>query len=754
MTPPDQPGDPPAGTPAPNSISDWLSQNAFTLAVVALLVGLMYWYGVDFLNVGKVAVGLGLVIFIHELGHFLAAKWCDVHVETFSIGFGPPLPGCEFRYGETSYKLALFPLGGYVKMVGEGADEEADDDPRSFKNKTVGQRMLIISAGVAMNVLLAAVCFVGVYMTSGVDRTAGVIGTVEAGSPAWQQGLHAGVLLYKIGDSDNPYFDDVMPEVMHWPAGQPIPVVYESFGGRQPKEYRTQVTPRKNEATGRPMIGIAPAHTTVLRPPTRFYRPPYQANSAAARAEPPFLNGDRIVGTTDPDQPLDAGYRAGRTLPLPLDPRNPGSGRYDYFELARRFRKLDDKEIVVQVRRAGQPEESKPVEVRVPPAYHTDFGLRMAMGQVVAVRTDSPAARAGVQPRDTPTHPVGDVLVGVEVQQDDGTVVRYVSVPAKKGERPLDPMRLPYELDQWAAQRRNGPKEVTLTLMRQIGHKEDGRVTLTMTWDDAWRDEMSASSSPNSPVGIDGLGLAYAVTTLIADVKAGSPADLAGLKKDDVIKAVQLYHSSNSGKSEPLKWLDLEREQCAFTYWGLAQEEMDGRKLGLRVVRGDQPAFDVVLDGVEDSHWPMAVRGLALEYDTRLQKAGTFVDALAMGTRRTGRLISQIYQNLLAMVDGRISFKKNASGPLSIAAVSYDIAGESLSLFILFLGMISVNLAVINFLPIPVLDGGHMMFLVYEWVRGRPAPEQVRFAATFVGLALIGSLMLFVIYLDVKRLWF
>ncbi|HTK73957.1 MAG TPA: site-2 protease family protein, partial [Gemmataceae bacterium] len=118
---------------------------------------------------------------------------------------------------------------------------------------------------------------------------------------------------------------------------------------------------------------------------------------------------------------------------------------------------------------------------------------------------------------------------------------------------------------------------------------------------------------------------------------------------------------------------------------------------------------------------------------------------------REKKLIRDIYQNLLAMAKGQISFPKNASGPLTIAVVSYDIAGESMDRLILFLGMISVNLAVINFLPIPVLDGGHMVFLIYERLRGRPMPEQLRFAATFLGLVLIGSLMLFVIYLDVKR---
>jgi regulator of sigma E protease len=126
----------------PATIGAWFAQNGVILAVVAGAIAFASWKGWDFLLIGKVIVGLGFVVFIHELGHFLAAKWCDVHVETFSIGFGPALPGCSFQRGETRYMVALFPLGGYVKMVGEGAEsEEGDDDPRSFKNKAVGQRM-------------------------------------------------------------------------------------------------------------------------------------------------------------------------------------------------------------------------------------------------------------------------------------------------------------------------------------------------------------------------------------------------------------------------------------------------------------------------------------------------------------------------------------------------------------------------------------------------------------------------------------
>ena len=108
------------------------------------------------LNIAKVALGLGFVIFIHELGHFLLAKWNGVKVEKFSIGFGPTLFG--WRRGETEYVLAALPLGGFVKMLGEGPDEQESKstDPRAYPNKSVSARMAIISAGVIMNLFLAA----------------------------------------------------------------------------------------------------------------------------------------------------------------------------------------------------------------------------------------------------------------------------------------------------------------------------------------------------------------------------------------------------------------------------------------------------------------------------------------------------------------------------------------------------------------------------------------------------------------------
>src|SRR5205807_472193 len=157
----------------------------FTVVVILVLRAVIRIDGLESLwNIAKMLLGLGFVIFVHELGHFLAAKWCDVHVQTFSIGFGPALPGCSFQRGETTYKIGAIPLGGYVNMVGEGleADEE-EDYPRSFKNKTVGQRMIIISAGVVMNVILGCILFIIVYYYHGVEMPPAIVGRVDPGSP-------------------------------------------------------------------------------------------------------------------------------------------------------------------------------------------------------------------------------------------------------------------------------------------------------------------------------------------------------------------------------------------------------------------------------------------------------------------------------------------------------------------------------------------------------------------------------------------
>jgi len=116
-------------------------------------------YVVNALTVGVV---LGLLVFIHEFGHYAAAKLCGVRVEVFSIGFGKRLLG--FKRGETDYRLSVLPLGGYVKMSGENPFEASTGDPGEFMSHPRWQRFIIAIAGPFMNVLLAVAVMTGINM--------------------------------------------------------------------------------------------------------------------------------------------------------------------------------------------------------------------------------------------------------------------------------------------------------------------------------------------------------------------------------------------------------------------------------------------------------------------------------------------------------------------------------------------------------------------------------------------------------------
>ncbi|OGB92176.1 MAG: RIP metalloprotease RseP [candidate division NC10 bacterium RIFCSPLOWO2_02_FULL_66_22] len=138
-------------------------------------------------------VVLGVLIFVHELGHFLVAKRSGVGVLKFSLGFGPKLIG--IKRGETEYLLSAFPLGGYVKMIGEDPGDEsaeAADLKRSFSRKGVGTRARIILAGPAANLLLPVAIFWGIFTFAGQPYFLPIVGTPEKDSPAAQAGLAAG----------------------------------------------------------------------------------------------------------------------------------------------------------------------------------------------------------------------------------------------------------------------------------------------------------------------------------------------------------------------------------------------------------------------------------------------------------------------------------------------------------------------------------------------------------------------------------
>jgi regulator of sigma E protease len=187
-------------------------------------------------------VGLGVLIVFHEFGHFLLAKLSGVGVLTFSVGFGPKL--WVKKKGETEYALSAFPLGGYVKMVGEDPEEEvkAVDLERSFAHKSLLKRTAIVAAGPGFNLLLAVFLLMVVFLFYGVPVLSNLVGAVEPDSPAAQAGIQKGDRIVAVDGQEVTAWDDLSSAIKQ-SGGQPLALRVQRSG----EELAMTVQPRKRE---------------------------------------------------------------------------------------------------------------------------------------------------------------------------------------------------------------------------------------------------------------------------------------------------------------------------------------------------------------------------------------------------------------------------------------------------------------------------------------------------------------------------
>ena len=179
---------------------------------------------------------LTIVVFFHELGHFLMARWCGIKVLVFSIGFGPEIAGFYDRYG-TRWKISAIPLGGYVKFFGDenaasvpdqaaGATMTEAEKKDSFQFQPVGSRALVVAAGPVANFLLAIAIFAGIFMTVGKQTTSARVDTVQPGSAAQTAGFKPGDLVLTINGEKIESFSD-MQRIVSISAGAPLTVEVE-----------------------------------------------------------------------------------------------------------------------------------------------------------------------------------------------------------------------------------------------------------------------------------------------------------------------------------------------------------------------------------------------------------------------------------------------------------------------------------------------------------------------------------------------
>ena len=224
---------------------------------------------------------LGVLIFVHELGHFLAAKWFRVGVLTFSLGFGPKLIGK--KVGETQYQISIIPLGGYVKMVGEEPGEKIPPEmiPKSFSHQPVSRRLGIVFAGPFFNFLFAVAAFAAVFV-AGMPTLLPEVGEVKPDLPAFQAGLQKGDRILEVNGSPAKRWED-LAKVIHDSADRPLVLKVE----REQKTFQVTVTPQaslqKNifgDDVRVGLIGISPSGNTFIEridPFSALYRATLQS---------------------------------------------------------------------------------------------------------------------------------------------------------------------------------------------------------------------------------------------------------------------------------------------------------------------------------------------------------------------------------------------------------------------------------------------------------------------------------------------
>jgi len=351
-------------------------------------------------------VMLSLLIFVHEAGHFIAAKLCGVRVLKFSLGFGPPIGFGRFRLrwrrGQTDYVVAWIPLGGFVKMLGENPDEAGDPEVHSnpgeaLPHKPLWQKLTIVFAGPAMNLALPVLVFMGT-LAAGIDRLNTVIGMVEVGSPAAEAGLVPGDHITAVNGAPVRWWDEVELAVRGRPDAA-LTLAYQRDG------LAREVTLAVESRSSLDVFGKVQSVGWVGLGQRRL------------RA---------VIGIPDEKAPaLAAGLRSGDRVVQVA-----GAEVEDWHAFSTRYaREGSSGAVELEVERGGG-EAPERVALRVPALGDTAaLGVLPASVLISTVSADSPAARAGLEP--------GDLILAVDGKRV-GSFLSFAETVRTSGGRSLD----------------------------------------------------------------------------------------------------------------------------------------------------------------------------------------------------------------------------------------------------------------------------------------------------------------------------
>ncbi|MHC4910899.1 MAG: site-2 protease family protein, partial [Planctomycetota bacterium] len=669
-----------------------------------------------------IVLGFGMLIFVHELGHFLAAKWAGIRTEAFAVGMGPVMVSwrqgtglalgsthrkvvaqtghaasdlsteslAEHGIGETEYSLRWLPIGGFVKMLGqEDANPTAvSDDPRSYTQCSIGKRMIVVSAGVIMNLILAAVLFVIAFL-AGVPMLAPVVGSVSPSMPAGQVvasnaaalgvskiGLQPGDTVLTIDGKQAKTFADLQIASAMGRPGVPIDLTIEREGIDEPLQFT--VVPTKDKTSGLLGLGIVPGASTRL------------------------LDDDRtgVVQSLLEDAGLwDAGVRPGMTLQTV-------GGR-----VIKTYEQVAD--VIAQ-------SDGAPVT--------TTWGDGTTTG-IVASLDVSPRLQRLVLPEKAEDgfREFEQGLIGLVPLTRISAVDGANADVLKAGDIVL------------SIQSTVGPRMTEI----QAVVRQNARATIDMT---VLRDGARVVVQPTvSRKGMLGVGLVYAVDEpyvarpldTVRDIAASASTASANLTTPIAGLAIPGgARITRIGDLEVTSWTDIRRGLLEASSAGSSAEVEMAFEHPTAELESETVVLALNAEETTDLHalgWSVRLPGDVFEpIRETLSAGGSPIRAITMGIEETHKLIVMTYLTIDRLFRGSVGVEQ-LRGPLGIVHIGTKVLDGGFLYLVFFLAMISVNLAVINFLPIPIVDGGLFLFLVYEKLKGRPPSIAFQNAATVVG---------------------
>ena len=654
----------------------------------------------------QIILGFAFLIFIHELGHFLVARWCGIRCPQFAVGMGQAVlawrKGIGLRFGsteedykkqavaslektrgpldaaarekldaaeinaagdalglgQTEYRLNWLPIGGYVKMLGqEDTDPNAKSaDPAAFGNKSAKARAAVLLAGVVMNLVTGLVFFV-IAFSKGVEFPSATVGFVAHESPAEKAGIREGDKITAIDGKDMTDFMGVQMSVVLAGANHPIRIDLERAG----KKVTLSATPEFNAEAGMQTLGIGPSASLTMAAGLDEKNPFAKAKGATIVS----LNGAPVAD----HQALEAG-----------------------------FQKLDGKPGTL----AFSNGQSAEVQPELDPSWPGAAGILPAT-QIKRVSPGSPAERAGIKE--------GDVIIAINGVEWPTIGEVHATILAA------------------------GKSAISLKVRRGVEEK---------TFE-------NLHAEPMGKLKFLGLGNRY------LGIQQGYAADMPWIGSTG---------KGHTGPNIPRgSWLQAVDGQAVENWLDIQRVLMHGKdapsvKLQLQPNVGTNPQIEDLRLALDDkarkalgqAEW-LLPEDLALTVQQTMVKGATPLDSIRIGIDKTQNLVIKTYTTITRLLQGSVG-AKNINGVVGIVQTGAAVAETGdMGKFLYLLGAISINLAVMNLLPLPVLDGGHLVFLAIEKITGKPLHEKVQTAAFIAGIALIGSLMLFAFWNDLARVF-